>query len=401
MVSRNGCLTPNNLGFQHYALRLWQGPSGNGQRSIGLSNYSFEEYENGTRYTRIAYTNQSVNRGWAKIEYIGAKVPMAVPYVFRQRASPLNAWNMASALYFSIPFSNLNLAANRISGLTSTILSDYAPTYGAVATNFHRPASGSGAGPHEDIDVKVGGVAFIDETEGAGRIILNQGTRMTGTYYAQPSGYTPYKYTSNLNRGYVLVDYLAGSCDQGGNGFFIRAIPAPTSETCTGTGNLVLQASGSVNGINSAKDDFVFAYKPKNGAWSQSIAKLVSQDNSNAQALSGIMIRSSLKDDAKFVAILVKPGGGGYVRYRNHDGASAGQMSFSSNANPWLRIDYGVPTVDIYYSNSSNPPTTQQWSRLATVPVSAFPSTYFVGAASTNSNSSKLQKSTFTMASGF
>lgn len=403
--TRDGCLSPTNVGFSTYALRLWQGPVGSGSKTSGLSNYSSQEqYENGTRYTQISYTNQAVNRGWAKIEYTGAKVPMAVPYVFRQRAYPLNAWNMSSALYYSMPFSNLKLAANRIAGISSTILSDYAPTYGFVATNFHRPPSGSGAGPHDAIDVKVGGFTLIDEAEGAGRVILNQGVRMSGTYYALPDGYTPYKYQSNVNRGHVLVDYLAGSCDQGGNGLFLRAIPAPTSETCTGTGNLVLQASGSVNGIGGTKDDFVYAYKVTGGSYHKSIAKLASQDNFNPLALSGIMMRSSLNDDAKFVAILVKPGGGGYIRYRSQNGATAGQQEFSSNANPWLRIDWSVPYFDVYYSNSSSMPTTQQWSRIATLPMSTFPTSansYFVGAASTNANSSRLQKSTFTLSGTF
>lgn len=402
-TNRNGCLTSSNISFTHYGLRLWQGPVGTGESTTGLSMYATGAYENGERSTQIFYTNQTVNRGWVKLEYNGSKVGLAVPYVFRQRAYPLNAWNMASALYYSMPFSNLNLAIGRIAGITSTILSDYAPGWGITATNFHRPPSGSGAGPHDINDDKVGGFTLIDEAEGAGSIILNQGVRMEGTYYSRPLGQTVYQYTSNANRGYVLVDYLAGSCDQGGSGLLLRAIPAPTSETCTGTGNLVLQASGSVNGINGTRDDFVYAYKQAAGTTHTTIARLASQDNFNANALSGIMIRSSLNDNARFVAALVKPWGGGYVRYRNGDGQNAGQLAFSCNANPWLRIDFAAPNFYIYYSNSSTMPSTlSQWTYIGPVSISSFPSnSYYVGAASTNANHSKLQKSTFVISSSF
>ncbi len=301
-------------------------------------------YDGKDRFFSYKSTSGTPNRGWLRVEYTGTKSTVKDPYVFKSRAISLDSWPMNSRAGHSVKFTDLGVAANRIARLTTTIRSNQVTFPNGRSyyefSNFFRPKSGSG-GIEGDAERKGGGLTYVDED--LNLIVLKHGAyslEFSPTYYYRDF------FSGTANRGYVLADYLAGSCAQGGNGFLLKAIPSPRTEQCDGSGNLVLEAAGQ--DIWGTADEFTYVYKslgtagappPANQTF---IAKIVSQGNSNPWAKTGLMIRVGLGANSAHVSMMVTPSNGVQFTRRpdgtNMSTAHVWQTDASVKAPVFLRI---------------------------------------------------------------
>ena len=125
-------------------------------------------------------------------------------------------------------------------------------------------------------------------------------------------------------------------------------LPPGWSDTDIGTPGLAGSAtfnSGTftVNGsgadIWSTSDNFHYAYESLTGDVTIT-ARVATQQNTNAWAKSGVMIRETTAANSSFVHVFVTPGHGVNIQYRPSTGASAVQLAQVARpvAPEWVRL---------------------------------------------------------------
>jgi len=96
--------------------------------------------------------------------------------------------------------------------------------------------------------------------------------------------------------------------------------------------------SGGGQDIWDAADAFQFAYQALDGD-GQLTARVLTLDNTDAWAKSGVMIRESLDADSKFAMTVVTPGNGTSLQYRTQTGGGCGlTWGPGLGAPAWVRI---------------------------------------------------------------
>lgn len=311
----------------------------------------------------IPYTNLAANRGWVKIEFTGKTLPQPA-YAIRSKAVAIGPWDMAASSQAVIPLSSFGISVQRIVGIQTTIQSDpktdATNTAGWGLTNFglHKNETPSSNPP--DPWARGGGVTLATPTE----------IRLLSQKYNNVPGPTNYfsRYHSLLssngvayNRGWVKLDYLSGSCENGPAGFSIKAIPGLNIATCPGTATTVTLQGGGQDIFNSA-DDFAFTYKV--GAGDKDLQFLVeAQYNSSGWAKAGIMFRSSLADNAKHASILITPSNGAHFTWRPDNTSATSRTSTNSVKAPYyLRIKKAGNIFTAYY----RPNLSVGWTQVGT-----------------------------------
>jgi hypothetical protein len=355
------------------------------------------------------------NRGWVLVEYTGAKSAIPSPYLFLSRALPIGTWNMPGTTSVSLPLPQFGVSASRIGRLATSIQSDPSACLpgcnpGVEVNNFHRTMQNSGHLQYAEVN-DVGGLTYIDESEGpSGSVVLSEfgGFASTG-FYNTTNWYSTY--TGAGNRGHVLIDYLAGSCAQGGSGFSLKNIPDAQIAICQGTGNTVIEGSGTK--IKDAGDEFTFAHKlVPSGSSRTLIARLVSKSASSDFTSpnlirTGIMIRSGLNANDRFAAILITPNNNCVLRYRSATGGTTTvdlpSAGTAISATPWVKLEFTTGnTFKAWYSNSTSTTAPTSWTALGTATINGFPtSNYYTGIAATNGNERNINQAVYSNLQGF
>lgn len=401
-----------NIGSGISALRLFPGPFTPFTSISGsATNFRRTDYNYKGQLMPAVYSGASSNRGWIMLEYSGAKSPVAVPYAFLTRAYPIGSWNMTSAAQDynrSVPLTSLGVSANRIARVVSTIYSDHVSTLpsgqsGYEVTNLFRPQY-TGGGAQKTTFTDAGGPTFVDENIGStGSVQIQQfGEAYTGFY--NTSWYSTY--SGSANRGYVLIDYLAGTCDQGpSGGFKIRAIPGRFDGDCVGTSQ-PFSIGGAGRGTpsnaalsNTRTDSLTYVYKASSAANLTISVRVEGFDGSaSPSALAGVMFRATLDTNSRNASMMALPGTTpASFRRRLVDGVPGNTNSqtkstptSSSSSSWWVRVQKTGSTFQGWAnpSTSTTMPSTG-WVSVGTETIS-FPATYYYGIQVSNYDSPKM-----------
>ena len=111
------------------------------------------------------------------------------------------------------------------------------------------------------------------------------------------------------------------------------AVPTGTQDLAAGSWTV----QGGGGDIWNGGDQFRYAYQslPADGTLS---ARVVSQGNTNAWAKAGLMMRGGTDTQAPYYGILVTPGNGVVVQYRDTQGGPGAEVQLAGGAPAYLRI---------------------------------------------------------------
>lgn len=346
----------------------------------------------GTMFKDGRHSLTNANRGWVKVTYAGTG-SLSQPYAIKSRIVALGPWAIFSGSAqdreHTLAFNTFGVSGNRIVHAEAVIHGDRVPGSSDnphILTNLMRNAWGAMAATNSDH-----GLFYMDEATNTIRMFA---TAMSTPVY---QSYYSYQHQSATdNRGWFTVDYLAGSCSQGGSGFLLKAIPSNKTNNCAGTGNLVIDGAGA--DIWGNADEFTYVYKSFNSNNRTFQAKVVSQGNSNAWAKTGVMVRLGTSAGSPHVSMMVTPGGGvQFTKRGGNDQATfhVGTTATSVTAPVMLRIVKTRNTMNNtdnytgWYSKNDGASWTQVGGS-TTLPTS---SNYLAGVAAT-SVSPNMNKST-------
>lgn len=383
---RGGVMNLTRQSSGNALLELWSGVNfTNGQGSLA---YHFQQgYHDGL----------TGNRGWVRVAYTGSPVSTPVPYAAKAKIVPIGPWDMTypnpdmgGIRAKELAWNTLGIDAHRVMGYKVTIHSNplASGNWANGIADLHRgssqqtmPSGGGGGSGGQS-----GGFAILDQRRN--KIHLINLYNDLFSYFG--SGHTG----TSVNRGFVRVDYLAGSCEQGGAGYLLKAIPSTKTGNCAGTGNLVIEGAGA--DVWNNKDEFTYVYKSFNSVTHKDRifqAKVESQGNSNTWAKTGVMVRMGTDAGNSHVSMMVTPGAG--VQFTRRNGyeqptAHVGQTNNTVKAPVWLRIVKSGNNFTGWYSFNGTNWISVPNSNPTTLNTS---STYFAGLAATSA-SPKMNNST-------
>ena len=155
------------------------------------------------------------------------------------------------------------------------------------------------------------------------------------------------------------------------------------------------ELTGGGAGITSTSDEFRFAYTTLNGDGSITARVMgVPSDNpSNHNALAGVMIRNSLNANSAEVLMAMTPGSvnGAVFKYRSTTSGSTSSASSSGVWNPyWVRLVRSGSTFTAYRSADGI-----TWTQVGTPQTITMGATVYVGLATTASDDTQVNTSTF------
>jgi hypothetical protein len=206
----------------------------------------------------------------------------------------------------------------------------------------------------------------------------------TGKYTAPATGTlatiqaTDGKFSATAQIGVVSAPW--SNSDIGG--------PGVTGTAYDSTGTFTVKGSGS--DIWGTADAFHFVYQALSGNGTIT-ARVVTQQNTNASAKSGVMIRNSLSSNDQYVLMATTPGAGVTLQDRTTSGGSAVQTAVTTGivAPHWVRLVRIGNTITGYRS-----PDGVNWITEGSVTVTMGTTAYF-GLAVCSHNNSVLNTSTF------
>jgi hypothetical protein len=347
----------------------------------------------------------SANRGWIKVTYAGAAQPLQ-PYAIKSKFVKIGAWPIYNPVtHVAVPertidLSVLGVPANRIVHAEAVIHAD----------------RNSGSGTNEHNITNLTRTSYAAEAQGGGNqglFTIDQAVnkiRMFATAREDLGTYYATNHQSNTdNRGWFMVDYLAAQCGEGSATTYTRSFIgnfSPDGNDChgfNGTGSAaihVIQTKGpDIWTNNGVFDKFAFINKSRNLSSTIIKARVDKIENTNAWARAGIMIRASLNDNSRHVAMVVTPkpvaGSGNGIGFtsRTTDGGATSETSPNSFSAPyWLSILKDGTNFRGYMSTTgTGDPVTNpgSWTQVgSTVTISNFPANYFVGLCQTAGNNS-------------
>jgi regulation of enolase protein 1 (concanavalin A-like superfamily) len=151
----------------------------------------------------------------------------------------------------------------------------------------------------------------------------------------------------------------------------------------------VFTVAGAGSDIWGAADSFHFVYQPFTSD-GQIVARVVSLQNTSANAKAGLMFRSSLAPAAANVIIDVQPGGSIEFMSRSTDGGSTAWIAGATDPAPaWLKLVRSGSTVTGFASSDG-----VTWTTVGSASVT-LGSSASVGLVVTSHNTSQLNTSTF------
>jgi hypothetical protein len=357
-------------------------------------------YKSTESNTSIPYTSVSRNRGWVKVEFTN-KPPRPYPYAIKSKAVALGSWNMQTVEQRKIGLVDFGIVADRIVGLNTAIQSD--PTYNiwndragwqVSDPNMHNYETPPSDPEYNASNSGGGGFTIVrDDTVNVAMARRNGGNV---NYYS-----TKHSLTNSggveYNRGWVKIDYLAGSCEQGPTGFKIQAVPGTLAGDCSGSGS-PFTFEGGGNDIFGNVDDFAFMHKAA-GVDQDIQVKIETQAAAQGWAKSGIMIRENLGAGARHASILVTPANGAHLNWRAANPGSTSRKPAPGEPNNAVKAPYFLRLVKsgTTFTAYARKLSTDGWTTIGSTVINGFPSTYYYGLAQ-SSYDRTLAKSTF---SGF
>ncbi len=157
--------------------------------------------------------------------------------------------------------------------------------------------------------------------------------------------------------------------------------------------NNTLTLSGSGAGIGNQADQFNFLYQSLTGDGTI-IARVLSQTNTSASALAGVMIRNTLDANSAYAFAAISGSGGASFSYRSTAGASATNAgAFAGATAPyWLELVRQGNTITALVSSDGI-----NYTQLGSFVFSSsdMPGTVYVGLAVTAANTAALDAATF------
>ncbi len=156
---------------------------------------------------------------------------------------------------------------------------------------------------------------------------------------------------------------------------------------------------GGGGDIWSTSDQFHFVSQPASGDGTISTS-ITAQQNSNAWAKAGVMMRGSSDPAAPYYAVLVTPGNGVAVQWRATQGGSSSSVAAAGTVPLYLEVsrwtDSSGTTPVTYYSALTSPDGTTWTTVPGSVVSLALPASYLDGLAVTSHNTSVLSSVTAT-----
>jgi regulation of enolase protein 1 (concanavalin A-like superfamily) len=180
----------------------------------------------------------------------------------------------------------------------------------------------------------------------------------------------------------------------------VPALPAPWQSADIGSVGLVGSAtqsagtytvSGAGYGIGGRADDFRYVYQTLTGD-GEIKARVLSQSAVGVDACAGVMIRESVKNDARFIMMNVTPGNKFTCQVRASTGGTASTYAAGAmNAAPnnWVRIVRSGKTVTAYKSINGT-----AWTKVRSTTVS-MASSITIGLVVTSANTAVLNQGVF------
>lgn len=351
---------------------------------------------------RIPYSDKSVNRGWVKLEFINKSLPQP-HYAIKSKAVAIGGWNMADEPKRIIQLSRFGISANRIVDINTTIQSDFTTSsvsqngWQMTSLNMHldeTPSAVLGVGQSGG-----GGITLVRN----GEIHLSMSKRLRGDvwynyYSARHSQGAPY------NRGWVKVDYLAGSCEQGPAGFSIRAIPGSNSGNCSGTNQpFIIEGAGQGFSFGSwaLADSFTFVSRQITQYSATITVRIENRDSKTVNAaLSGLTFRNSLAVNSQHASLLTSKTTSGGLQWWTRtcfNCTNLAPITQTGTTNPmWLRLKkVGNDFTAQYHLSTSTTMPPSGWTQLGSTKNIPFSSMYFAGLVVSNSTSGDLARTTF------
>lgn len=149
---------------------------------------------------------------------------------------------------------------------------------------------------------------------------------------------------------------------------------------------------GSGTRIGETSDSFHFAYQQLTGD-GEIISRVTSIENTNGSAKSGVMIRQALTNNSPHAYMLATPTSGNWLRSRT---VTAGASSDSPRTDEafapiWVRLVRAGNTITGYSSANGT-----EWTLEGSTTINNLPSQVFIGLATTATNNSVVNDSTYT-----
>jgi hypothetical protein len=338
------------------------------------------------RFTQGFHVGAAENRGWYRIDYLGAPVNASQPYAIKTKVLTLGAWDMTALDQVSVNLGQYGKPANRVSCFQVTLKSND----GIYSSDIIRIGpSGSN-----------GGVGYITDKLSPIQAVLLNRKGIDDSYFTNDQ--TFWNYQGAGNRGHIKIDYSAAECGEG-SGYTRSYIGfTPGSTDCHGNNGSgtsaihVVQTQGA--DIWNTADKFAFISKPSGAANSTVKVRVDRIENTNAWARSGLMFRSSLAANARHVSMVVTPkpatgnGNGIGLTVRAADGGATTEVSPNTFSAPyWVLIQKTGNSFKGYASATgvgdpvANP---SAWNQVGATTTVAFPTNYYVGMCQTAGNNS-------------
>jgi len=191
---------------------------------------------------------------------------------------------------------------------------------------------------------------------------------------------------------YMTVDYVRvyqlnpntlpadwGNYDEGGPGVSGSSTYSAGTYTVTGGGT----------DIWGAYDQFQFAYTPMAGN-GQIIAQVASQQDTNAWAKAGIMVRNTRDAAAPYVFVGITPANGVQFQSRTAQGASATNVAGPTSGN-WVKIVVSGTTLTGYSSTDGS-----TWTEISSASIPTLNNNTLVGLAVSSHDNADTSAATFT-----
>ena len=204
---------------------------------------------------------------------------------------------------------------------------------GATHYSVQRRTS-SGGSSFQTIATDISATSFTDPSPTSGATNSYRIISHAGTYTSQPSAELGFVY-SPLPTGWIQQDI--GSVGLAGSTTYLD-----TTFTLKGSGADIEGAADGCHFVSQIlSGDFVIT------------ARLASMDNTDYRAKAGLMVRETIAANAKYVALLVTPQGGGTrMQWRSTEGGNTSNHELSvRNAPLWLRLVRSGNTITGWQSN--------------------------------------------------
>ena len=348
------------------------------------------------------FTGTSHPRGYVKVSYLGDPLnDPREPIAVKSKVTAIGAWNMASGTYTAdvressgdpwsteaikgkaLGFSQFGIKADRILAIENSIMSDpEGETDTRVYTNFHRIRSGQGL-DRPNTDIEGGGAVWVDEAKD--QLILHMMTNiawMSNFYDHTPdiNFYGIDHSSTSKSRGYVRLDYIAGTCYDGPSGFKVNGVPGiPQNHGDCGSEGEPFVIAGAGHGIEYGEtaDSITFVSKPASQSTFFTVVRVDAMEDNNGSGWAALTVRGDATG-AQEAHATVMVDGSSHVAFMAREGSTDANSDidgyYTSGLPVWLalkRDEHGVTALWQDATGSETSPPDEEdanWSAVGSI----------------------------------